>query len=75
MPVAIQPIAIIFPHEGHLRAALSDVDARPSLGDLCYLCMDQNVKALVLKDCNAAGKRSGFKKGIEFLQAVVLTGG
>ena len=30
------------------------------------------MKALVLKECNATGKKSGFK-GIEMLQAVVLT--
>ena len=69
IPDATQPIAIVCPHEGHLRAALPDVDPRTSLGDLCA---DPKVKALVLKECNAAGKRSGFKS-IEFLQSVVLT--
>ena len=68
-PDATQPIAIIFPHEGHLRAALPDEDPRTSLGDLCA---NPKVKALVLKECNATGKKSGFK-GIEMLQAVVLT--
>ena len=69
IPDATQPIAIIVPHEAHLRASLPDEDPRTSLGDLCA---NQKVKALVLKECNATGKKSGFK-GIEMLQAVVLT--
>ncbi|KAH9985898.1 long-chain-fatty-acid-CoA-ligase [Russula vinacea] len=68
-PDATQPIAIIYPHEVHLRAALPDEDPRTSLGDLCA---NPKVNALVLKECNAVGKKSGFK-GIEMLQAVVLT--
>ena len=69
VPDATQPIAIIVPHEVHLRASLPDGDARTSLADLCA---NPKVKALVLKECNATGKKSGFK-GIEMLQAVVLT--
>jgi long-subunit acyl-CoA synthetase (AMP-forming) len=69
IPDATQPIAIIFPHEVNLRAALPDEDPRTSLADLCA---DPKVKALVLKECNASGKRSGFKS-IEMLQDVVLT--
>ncbi|KAI0296977.1 long-chain-fatty-acid-CoA-ligase [Multifurca ochricompacta] len=69
IPDATQPIAIIVPHEAHLRAALSEEQAHASLVELCA---DPKIKALVLKDCNAAGKKSGFK-GIEMLQAVVLT--
>lgn len=68
-PDATQPIAIIFPHEVHLRASLPDEDSRTSLADLCA---KPEVKALVLKECNATGKKSGFK-GIQMLQAVVLT--
>ena len=68
-PDATQPIAIIVPHEGHLRAALPEEDPHISLADLCA---KPKVKALVLKECNAAGKKSGFK-GIEMLQGVVLT--
>ncbi|KAF8486866.1 long-chain-fatty-acid-CoA-ligase [Russula ochroleuca] len=68
-PDATQPIAIIYPHEVHLRASLPDEDPRTSLGDLCA---NPKVNALVLKECNATGKKSGFK-GIEMLQAVVLT--
>ena len=69
VPDATQPIAIIFPHEVHLRASLPDEDSRTSLADLCA---NPKVQALVLKECNATGKKSGFK-GIEMLQAVVLT--
>ena len=69
IPDATQPIAIIFPHEGHLRASLPDEDPRTSLGDLCA---NPKIKALVLKECNAVGKKNGFKS-IEMLQAVVLT--
>jgi long-chain acyl-CoA synthetase len=69
VPDATQPIAIIVPHEGHLRAALPDEDANTALADLCAR---PKVQALVLKECNVAGKKSGFK-GIEMLQAVVLT--
>lgn len=68
-PEATQPIAIAVPHEGHLRAVLPEEDAHISLADLCAR---PKVKALVLKECNAAGKKSGFK-GMEMLQAVVLT--
>lgn len=68
-PDATQPMAIIVPHETHLRAALPDEDPHTSLADLCAKA---KVKALVLKECNVAGKKSGFK-GIEMLQGVVLT--
>ncbi|KAH8988981.1 long-chain-fatty-acid-CoA-ligase [Lactarius hatsudake] len=68
-PDATQPIAIIVPHEGHLRAALPEEDPHAPLASLCA---SAKVKALVLKECNAAGKKSGFKS-IEMLQAVVLT--
>ncbi|KAH9957523.1 acetyl-CoA synthetase-like protein [Russula dissimulans] len=69
IPDATQPIAIVIPHEVHLRAALPDENPHISLGDLCA---KPSVKALVLKECNAMGKKNGFK-GIEMLQAVVLT--
>jgi len=69
IPDATQPIAIIVPHEAHLRSSLPDEDSHTSLADLCA---NPKVKALVLKECNATGKKSGFK-GIEMLQAVVLT--
>jgi long-chain acyl-CoA synthetase len=72
---ARQPIAIIHPHEANLRHALS-TDSSGTLPnestDMATLCKDKNVRALLLKECNAAGKKSGFKS-IEVLQAVVLT--
>jgi len=69
IPDATRPIAIVIPHEGHLRAALPEEDPHTSLADLCA---KPKVRALVLKECNAVGKKSGFK-GIEMLQGVVLT--
>ena len=70
-PDATQPIAIIVPHEGHLRAALSD-DQDAQTAPLADLCRKPKVRALILKECNAVGKKGGFKS-IEMLQAVVLT--
>lgn len=67
-----QPIAIIIPHEVHLRLALknlSDTHVSGSLEDLCHV---EKVKELVLKECNEVGKKNGFK-GPEMLQAVILT--
>ncbi|KAG6853150.1 hypothetical protein C0991_006557 [Blastosporella zonata] len=73
---AKQPLAIIIPHEVHLRHMIQAntngakaVDASASLADLCN---DQRVKDLLLKECNALGKKNGFKPQ-ELLQAVILT--
>ncbi|KAJ7918326.1 long-chain-fatty-acid-CoA-ligase [Mycena leptocephala] len=71
------PIAIIIPHEANLRAALRAGDADDAKGvdhtkGLHDLCVDPRVAALVLKECNAVGKKSGFK-AMETLSAVVLT--
>ncbi|KAJ7493613.1 long-chain-fatty-acid-CoA-ligase [Mycena latifolia] len=86
-PDAKAPIAIIIPHEGNLRAALrSNTGSSSSLssdnGDkvgpvdptkgLAELCAHPAVAALVLKECNAVGKKSGFK-AMETLSAVILT--
>ena len=68
-PDAKQPIAIIIPHEAHLRQALDDTKAKV---DLHELCKDEGVRKMVLKGCNDLGKKNGFK-GLEMLQAVVLT--
>lgn len=70
---AKQPIAIIIPHESNLRAALSS-QGLASLSDvpLPELCKNKDVQGLVLKTCNAAGKKNGFKP-METLQAVILT--
>lgn len=73
-PDARQPVAVVIPHEGHLRHALSEDSALSSLSDkpLHDLCTNKNVEAFVLKACNAAGKKNGFKQ-MELLQGVVLT--
>lgn len=70
---AKQPIAIIFPHENNLRHALRN----KSIGvnenaHLSILCQNEKVKELVLKNCNAIGKKHGFKP-METLQGVILT--
>jgi long-chain acyl-CoA synthetase len=64
-PEAMQPIAIIVPHEVNLHAALSD-DQDVATASLADLCTKTKVRALILKECNAAGKKSGFKN-IEML--------
>ncbi|KAG9030909.1 long-chain fatty acid-CoA ligase [Tulasnella sp. JGI-2019a] len=71
---AKQPMAIILPHENNLRAALA---ADPSTADLAKadmhkICDDKKAWGVVLKQCNAVGKKNGFK-GMELLEAVVLT--
>jgi len=71
---ASQPMAIVIPHEAHLRHHLetkpiSGIDATKSLADLCNA---QAVRALVKAECNAIGKKNGFKP-MELLEAVVLT--
>ncbi|KAF8331604.1 long-chain-fatty-acid-CoA-ligase [Amanita rubescens] len=80
---ATQPIAIIIPHEGHLRHTLqqqaanngssnsSDSLVHKSLPDLCH---DAGVTELVLKQCNAIGKKNGFKP-VELLQACDIDAG
>ena len=73
-PDAKQPIAIIIPHEAHLRHALADkgpagVDAKE---ELHALCASDKVAEFVLKECNALGKKNGFKP-METLEAVILT--
>ncbi|EGN92303.1 hypothetical protein SERLA73DRAFT_99477 [Serpula lacrymans var. lacrymans S7.3] len=70
---AKQPIAVVIPHESNLRHALEAksvaVDSSAHLPDLCN---DKTVKELVLKECNAVGKKNGFKP-MEILQAIILT--
>jgi long-chain acyl-CoA synthetase len=65
---ATQPLAIIIPHEQHLRHAFGN-STNSTTADLCQ---DQKVKDLILKECNALGKKNGFKPQ-ELLQAVILT--
>ncbi|KAJ3727394.1 long-chain-fatty-acid-CoA-ligase [Lentinula raphanica] len=71
-PDAKQPIAIIIPHEVHLRHGLQNVSGMDSSRSLPELCHDPKVAELVLKECNAIGKKNGFKS-MEILQAVILT--
>ncbi|RXW22284.1 hypothetical protein EST38_g3586 [Candolleomyces aberdarensis] len=71
VPEAQQPMAIIIPHEVHLRNFLA-AKGLDSTGDLGVLCHNSNVQELVLKEANAIGKKNGFKQP-ELLQAVVLT--
>jgi len=73
-PDAKQPMAVIIPNETHLRHALKQgvvdgVDADASLHELCE---HQGVRKLVLENCNALGKKNGFKQ-LELLETVVLT--
>ncbi|CAE6411279.1 unnamed protein product, partial [Rhizoctonia solani] len=74
VPDAKQPMALIHPHESNLRhflqsANLPNVD---SSADLATLCHTKAVAEAVLKQCNAVGKKAGFKP-LEILEAVVLT--
>ena len=72
---AKQPMAVIIPHAEHLRHTLEakasalGVDPSKNVHELCH---DRAVADLVLKECNAVGKKNGFKP-MELLQAVVLT--
>jgi len=68
---AKQPLAIIIPHEAHLRHALSGTGANSS-ASFADLSKDPKVRALILKECIAVGKKNGFKAQ-ELLQAVILT--
>ncbi|KAF8260067.1 long-chain-fatty-acid-CoA-ligase [Lactarius quietus] len=49
-PEATQPIAIIVPHEVHLRALLTDEDPH---APLATLCKSAKVKALILRELDA----------------------
>ncbi|KAG6331447.1 hypothetical protein ID866_7643 [Astraeus odoratus] len=74
---AKQPIAIIIPHEANLRHALESGKASSNGGvdpaaSLSNLCNHKAVQELVLKECNAVGKKNGFKS-MEILEAVILT--
>ncbi|KAF9513543.1 hypothetical protein BS47DRAFT_1376706 [Hydnum rufescens UP504] len=77
VPDARQPMALVFPHEANLRFFLTStpppgfqLDAKQA--DIHALCADKSVQEVVLKECNAVGKKASFK-GIEMIEAVVLT--
>jgi long-chain acyl-CoA synthetase len=65
-------MAIVIPHEANLRHALKNTGGVDHTLHLADLCKDKKVEAMVLKECNAVGKKNGFKT-MELLQAVVLT--
>ena len=71
-PAAKQPMAVIIPHADHLRHALEGKPGLDAHAPLAELCKDRAVAELVLKECNAVGKKNGFKP-LELLQTVVLT--
>ena len=64
-------MAIVIPHPQHLHNYLAS-NGKDSSRDISDLCEDPAVAELVLKECNAIGKKSRFKQ-FELLQAVVLT--
>jgi len=74
VPDAKQPMALIYPHESNLRHYLSSANIQgvDSSADLATLCHNKAVAEAVLKECNAVGKKAGFKP-LEILDAVVLT--
>ncbi|KAJ7060732.1 long-chain-fatty-acid-CoA-ligase [Mycena amicta] len=68
------PIAVVYPHEANLRAALrlrtrnaNNIDASRGLTELCA---DSRVSTIVLNECNSLGKKNRFKAP---LTAVILT--
>ncbi|KAG9090166.1 long-chain fatty acid-CoA ligase [Ceratobasidium sp. 370] len=74
VPDAKQPMALIYPHESNLRhyLASANLPGVNSSADLATLCHTKAVADAVLKECNAVGKKAGFKP-LEILEAVVLT--
>jgi len=71
-PHAKQPVAIVIPFELNLRHTLAQRSGVDSTAPLADLCRDKAVEELVLKECNAVGKRNDFKP-MEMLEAVILT--
>jgi long-chain acyl-CoA synthetase len=71
---AKQPLAIIIPHEQHLRHHLPPAKNGQDFSkmSLAELCDDAQISDLILKECNALGKKNGFKQE-EILQAAILT--
>jgi len=64
-------MAIVIPNEVHLRHVLQAKGIK-SDATLDALCTDPAVQGVVVDECNAVGKKRGFKLQ-EMLQAVVLT--
>ncbi|KAF5334972.1 hypothetical protein D9611_009928 [Ephemerocybe angulata] len=72
VPEAQQPMAVIIPHEAHLRNYVAAKGIADAAAELDVLCADPKVQEAVLKEANVVGKKNGFK-AMEILQAVVLT--
>ncbi|EPQ30980.1 uncharacterized protein PFL1_01169 [Pseudozyma flocculosa PF-1] len=66
---AKQPMAVIFPKEETLGAAVEKAGLKR--GELDEMCHDKKVAELVLREVNAVGKKAGFKS-LEQLQCVLL---
>ncbi|PPQ70431.1 hypothetical protein CVT25_004303 [Psilocybe cyanescens] len=72
-PDMAQPIAIIYPHEANLRSALSSSSPSSSEQEpFPALCKSPSARSLILKECNALGRKNGFAR-MELLSDVVLT--
>ena len=68
-----KPIAILFPHEVHLRQALAANAGLPAPDtDIHELCKDAAVREFYLRELQTIAKKNGFKS-IEVVQGVVLT--
>lgn len=68
---AKQPMAVVFPREDNLRAALEDNNKKDIAHlELSNLCHDKVVQNM-LKKLNEVGKEAGFAN-MELLQCVVL---
>lgn len=69
---AKQPMAVVFPREDNLRAALEDNNKKDIAHlELSNLCHDKVVQNMMLKKLNEVGKEAGFAN-MELLQCVVL---
>ena len=69
---AKQPMAVVFPREDNLRAALEDNNKQDIAHlELSNLCHDKVVQNMMLKKLNEVGKEAGFAN-MELLQCVVL---
>lgn len=69
---ARQPMAIVFPNEKNLRAAVKDAGFGYAADeDINTLCECEKTQELMLNELNAIGKKAKFKQ-MELLQCVVI---
>ncbi|KAF5349567.1 hypothetical protein D9756_008824 [Leucocoprinus leucothites] len=69
---AKQPLGIIVPHKHNLERALSSISPDiPTSTSLADLRNNKEVKAKILQECNALGKKNGLRQ-VELLCAVIL---